>query len=62
MRSRAAQRVAGRCRAKRRFRDHAEAIQSLRTIHLPGNARGHAPTRAYHCDLCNGWHLTKAAG
>lgn len=47
---------------KRRFRDHAEAIRSLRTIRTKGAPRNRMPSRAYYCDHCKGWHLTSQGG
>lgn len=44
---------------KRRFRDQAQAQSALRLI--GSSARDVAPTRAYPCDRCKGWHLTKQA-
>lgn len=41
---------------KIRFRDEHEANRSLN--HHQSDRPEH-PTRAYYCQLCDGWHLTK---
>lgn len=43
---------------KRRFRDHASAVQALRRTSRADDRRDRKPARAYHCDRCKGWHLT----
>jgi hypothetical protein len=43
------------CDDKIRYRDHDEAV---RMVHKAGQRRG-TPLRAYPCDLCTGWHITK---
>lgn len=52
------QRAFGKCGGKRRFRDHDQATAALRTIRTYGEQREKNPQRAYHCPVCNGWHLT----
>jgi hypothetical protein len=55
--------VSHTCRGKRRFRDHAEAVRSLRGIRASRwqGRDGVKPVRCYHCPRCNGWHLTSKA-
>lgn len=43
------------CSTKTRYRDHTQAIRSS---HNYNRARD-AQLRAYECDFCKGWHLTK---
>jgi hypothetical protein len=45
------------CRGKRRFRDHAEAIRSLRGL-AAVSTRQKIADRAYACDRCGGWHVS----
>jgi hypothetical protein len=53
------------CRGKIRYRDRAEAIEVLHAVEAgqrQGRQRGETvPQRAYYCDGCHGWHLTKRA-
>lgn len=48
-----------RCPAtgKRRYRDHEQAIQSLRKFQA-GSTRDVVQKRVYECTGCHGWHLT----
>lgn len=48
-----------RCKGKRRYRDHPEAMRSLRGF-KNGSRRDVIPVRAYSCDVCHGWHLTSS--
>jgi hypothetical protein len=41
---------------KTRFRDHESATTALQITQRSSRTR--KPTRAYRCDLCDGWHLT----
>ena len=42
---------------KRRYKSHDEAALELLIIQArPWTKK--VPTRAYHCNLCHGWHLT----
>jgi hypothetical protein len=43
------------CRSKERYATEAEA-RSIALMNAP-RGRGTAVT-AYHCDVCDGWHLT----
>ncbi|MEZ5571186.1 MAG: hypothetical protein R3E64_04105 [Halioglobus sp.] len=50
---------------KLRYPGESEARNALRKLHWqarsnPGKRRKHKECRAYHCDLCNGWHLTSS--
>jgi tRNA G26 N,N-dimethylase Trm1 len=66
-RERARQVLLSRCSvsAKRRFRDHREAVAALQQA---SNVRGRAredgietrrqEVRSYECTACKGWHLT----
>lgn len=45
------------CHRKVRYRDKAEAQHALRTLHQRVG-RTNVPHRAYHCNCCNGWHLS----
>jgi hypothetical protein len=45
------------CKTKERYVSEAEA----RSIALMNAPRGRgASTKPYHCDVCDGWHLTSA--
>lgn len=43
---------------KHRYRDEIAAKLGLAEIQTRGEVRAKTPTRAYHCGLCSGWHLT----
>jgi len=45
------------CAAKERFATEAEA-RAIALMHVPGRGSRSA---AYRCDVCGGWHLTRAA-
>jgi hypothetical protein len=49
------QRRRAACAAKERYATEAEA-RSIALMNAP-RSRGAAVT-AYHCDICDGWHLT----
>lgn len=54
--------TAGKCnlaRNKVRYPNRSEAQLALAVIKGRGNPK-HTETRAYHCPVCNGWHLTSA--
>jgi hypothetical protein len=42
---------------KTRYRDHKEAMDSIRYFQLSSD-RDTVPVRAYECSLCGGWHVT----
>lgn len=42
---------------KRRFKDEISAKLAVATAQRKAN-RDKTPCRAYHCDVCQGWHLT----
>ena len=46
------------CARKDRFETEAEA-RSFAIMHNPGRGPRQQP---YHCDVCDGWHLTSRAG
>ncbi len=43
---------------KHRFRDEAHAVAAIDVIRATNTMCHRAPTRAYLCNWCNGWHLT----
>lgn len=43
---------------KRKYRDRIAALLALAATTQNHKARGKDETRAYHCHLCKGWHLT----
>lgn len=45
------------CGSKVRYRDHTEAV----TMIQKAERRRGTPLRAYDCDLCHGFHLTRIA-
>lgn len=54
--------TAGKCRLSRgkvRYPDRREAQLALAVIKGRANPK-HTESRAYHCPICNGWHLTSA--
>ena len=54
--------TAGKCtlnRSKVRYPNKREAQLALAVIKGRGNPK-HTEKRAYHCPICNGWHLTSA--
>ena len=46
-----------RC-GKRKYRDRISALLALASTTQNRKARGKDETRAYHCPICKGWHLT----
>lgn len=44
---------------KVRYKDHEQATFAIHTIQQR-SIKEQVPVRAYECDLCHGWHLTKA--
>jgi hypothetical protein len=47
---------ANSCRDKQRYKDHRQAVIARQSYE---RKRGTA-LRAYECDFCGGWHLTRA--
>lgn len=45
------------CGSKRRYRDHAQAVEALHHL-LQCSRREKLPIRVYACDVCSGWHMT----
>lgn len=45
------------CNGKRRYRDKADALRTVRGIALD-STREKIPVRAYECPVCNGWHIS----
>lgn len=43
---------------KRRFTSHGHAQNEMKRIRRVSR-KSEIPKRAYHCEFCNGWHLTK---
>lgn len=43
---------------KVRYKDHEQAVGAIKRIkNMPND--GDKPIRAYQCDICHGWHITK---
>ena len=49
------QRRRANCAAKDRYDSEAQA-RSFALMHTPGAG---PRSKAYHCDVCDGWHLTR---